>query len=416
MTHSPTIPPLLPGHHPKDSAFALGDALRYNKALKHLDVCHNAFSDIPAQQFADAIAMNEALTYINLSYNTITPAAAMVLGNSLKKNKGLTEIVLDGNRLGKRGGEALMTAVTRSQTAERFISLSLRNCDLEFLDTSASAFNPMEPTVRTQLVLSRPYDVMVASELLRLANTRFGCRFSSLEFRPNNGKKFEKINLYRADAPATSQDKTWQSLVGHLLDVIKNRKKPFERPDLPQKLMDCFESIGMSPLDKVIDHTLSRLHAAFNDGKLDLGHDRGSRRVAAYKEMETQIVANSLQDERTLFEGGLGKLAIDWGTPDDEAQRRKGILATGEKDMDPTSPSSRGLNQANSRGVIGRSGSRGKDKPSTPKGSDNASEKAWAEAQEAAGQSPQEEMQSFMEVSVGTRRNKIDREHEYGSS
>ena len=57
--------------------------------------------------------------------------------------------------LGKRGGEALMTAVTRSQTAERFISLSLRNCDLEFLDTSASAFNPMEPTVRTQLGISR---------------------------------------------------------------------------------------------------------------------------------------------------------------------------------------------------------------------------------------------------------------------
>ena len=75
-----------------------------------------------------------------------------------------------------------MSAVTRAQTAERFISLSLKNCDLEFVDHSAAAFNPIEPTVRTQLVLTRPYDLMVASELQRLANTRFGCRFQSIEY------------------------------------------------------------------------------------------------------------------------------------------------------------------------------------------------------------------------------------------
>ena len=40
----------------KDSAFQLGNALRFNTSLKHLNLCHNSFSDMPAQQLADSLA------------------------------------------------------------------------------------------------------------------------------------------------------------------------------------------------------------------------------------------------------------------------------------------------------------------------------------------------------------------------
>ena len=250
----------------------------------------------------------------------------MVLANAFKTNDSLTELVLDGNRIGKRGGESLMAAVMRSQTAERFVSVSLKNCDLDFVDHSTSGFNPMEPTLKTQLTLSRPYDMMVASELLRLANTRLGCRFASLEYRAKNGTKFEKVNLYRATPPG-SNNKDWKELAVSFLDTIrKARRNPFERPDLPDKIMEILSTIGMSPTEAVLVSTVKRLKEAFVDGHLDIGAHCTARRQAAFAEMERQLSSlTGAATEGTTFEGGLQ--ATEFGvTGTSSTDRRRGFM------------------------------------------------------------------------------------------
>ena len=78
-----------------------------------------------------------------------------------------------------------MAAVTRCQTDDRSVSLSVKNCDLDYQDPVMRAFDPIEPTMKNTTLdfAEKPYDTMVAAELIRLANTRFGCDFKRVLYR-----------------------------------------------------------------------------------------------------------------------------------------------------------------------------------------------------------------------------------------
>ena len=162
-------------------AVALGEALRYNKALKTLILAQNAFTDLASQQLGDSLALNDTLTHLDLSYNAVPAKAAMVLANAFKTNFTLTHLELAGNTLGKRGAESLLAAVRRGQTTDRFLQVGFSNCDVD--TPTPGLFDPIEPTGSYSLLMTTPYARMVAAELLRLVLVHDGVR------RPLNGER-----------------------------------------------------------------------------------------------------------------------------------------------------------------------------------------------------------------------------------
>ena len=66
------------------------------------------------------------------------------------------------------------------------MAISVEDCDSTFDD--GTLFNPVEPSCKQTLDLTKPYDSMVARELLRLANKRNGCRYAMLKHTPYHPK------------------------------------------------------------------------------------------------------------------------------------------------------------------------------------------------------------------------------------
>lgn len=194
----------------KDSADELARSLRFNNTLLSLNLSHNTFADLPSQALGDALCGNLTLKRLDISYNSLTPSAAMVIANSFKQNVSLEELILDGNAIGRNGAEALHAAVRRAQTSERFVRLSLVNCDTETF--WPKLFNPLEPTGKYVLRMETPYARMVAAELFRLACTRLSTQFNLVQHRRSDeltSLGTTTIELVRGESPL-KRDNDWK--------------------------------------------------------------------------------------------------------------------------------------------------------------------------------------------------------------
>ena len=108
--------------------------------------------------------MNECLTHLDLSFNAVTPAAAMVLANAFKTNATLLRLELAGNLLGKRGAESLLAAMRRAQTTDRYLNISIGNCDVDAI--VPGLFDPIEPTGHYDLDMSTPYNFVSTCDII----------------------------------------------------------------------------------------------------------------------------------------------------------------------------------------------------------------------------------------------------------
>ena len=276
----------------KDSASQIGDALEHNDTLKWLDMSYNSFGEDPGQHLGASLGYNTGLTFLDLGFNDIQPRAAMVIANAFKTNMHITKLILDGNRLGKAGGEALMAAVTRCQTNDRFVSLSVKNCDLEYQDPVMRAFDPIEPTMKnTTLDCTKPYDIMVAAELIRLANTRFGCDFKRILYRGVGEKKAVPVNLVRA--PSKVVETSWKQKAMNITKILKISSSPFEDRWMHNKIRELMESTGITVAENMLDHIVDHMRHKWEVGSWNATLDANNQ--------EQEITEEVLMDE--MFHG-----------------------------------------------------------------------------------------------------------------
>ena len=215
----------------KDSAKELGMALAHNSTLTKLNLAYNAFQDEPAQFLGIALAANGALRELDLSYNAITPTAAMVIASAFTSNSTLHKLDMSGNPLGRRGGEALITAVRRCQLPDRFLHISFANAEMEQENQAGLAhggvlFNPIHPTGDYTLDMATPYAQMVARELYRLAATRHGCNFKSIFWTPPKGDDEEEEEEKKpSPGKKGKKGKDKKKAVRHIPIELKRKKE-----------------------------------------------------------------------------------------------------------------------------------------------------------------------------------------------
>ena len=160
-----------------ESAVTLAESLILNYHLIDLNVSYNACGEDGAMAFGKVLHANRTLKTLDLSYNNVGTKGAMVLANAITANNTLSLLKLNGNAIGKDGGRVLMFAMS-SKTGENGCEVEMHGCNLG--SSSKGVFNSLEPTGDYELNLEHPYDKMIATELLRLATYKDGCRFTKL--------------------------------------------------------------------------------------------------------------------------------------------------------------------------------------------------------------------------------------------
>ncbi|TMW55576.1 hypothetical protein Poli38472_010458 [Pythium oligandrum] len=177
-------------------AVEIGRALAYNSGLRELNLAYNAFGDNGAQAIGEALLSNTALIKLQLTNNNIPAHGAMAIASALKLNTSLTQLNLDGNPLGNTGGRALLHAV--ASCTDRQLMVSMEGCNFDL--SESDAFDPTETTGTYDLNMAIPYERAVALELLRIANTKQGCKFLSITHVVNKQKRSIKVELREQDS------------------------------------------------------------------------------------------------------------------------------------------------------------------------------------------------------------------------
>ena len=104
-----------------------------------------------------------------------------VISDILKENKAITKLVLDQNPIGERGGRAVLRAIRTFTLFGMQRDISIKDCNIQFNDNDTSndndpqllgeprAFDPLVPAGQYKLNLAKPFDRMIAWELVELA-------------------------------------------------------------------------------------------------------------------------------------------------------------------------------------------------------------------------------------------------------
>ncbi|RLN95075.1 hypothetical protein BBJ28_00012329 [Nothophytophthora sp. Chile5] len=177
-------------------AVEIGRALAFNSGLCELNLAYNAFGNAGAQALGDALLSNAVLQRLNLSHNNIPAQGALALASALKVNRALplTHLALDGNPLGNMGGRALLHAAAACADCKQ-LAVSLEGCNFDTAADGDNDFDPAEPTGSYDLNLEVPYERAIALELLRVANTKQGCKFLSIVHTPGSSKQRRTIRV-----------------------------------------------------------------------------------------------------------------------------------------------------------------------------------------------------------------------------
>ena len=147
------------------SARHLGESLKTNASLTHLDVGFNSFGKEGGIAIGDALATNHRLQYLDLSNNDIRACAAFSISVALiKGTSALEKLIMNGNPIGKTGGRSLLRVLTRVSKRDSF-KLSMAECN--FPDDKQTAwYDPHILKVDYSLDLADPYEFSVARDLL----------------------------------------------------------------------------------------------------------------------------------------------------------------------------------------------------------------------------------------------------------
>eukprot|EP00741_Cyanophora_paradoxa_P018362 tig00000204_g17729.t1 len=177
-------------------AVLFGKALAHNGTLEELRMAWNGLGDDGGIEIAQGLRANTGLVTVDLSANGLTERPCIVLGAALNENKTLKEVRLGMNPVGQKGGRALVRAMSnawRRRTAEEADAeepeeeeeapvpagmaaqaerkIDLARCNFECTTETGTNryFDFSEPSGRYSLDVGRPYDRVVAMELMRLA-------------------------------------------------------------------------------------------------------------------------------------------------------------------------------------------------------------------------------------------------------
>lgn len=177
-------------------AVDIGKALAYNSGLRELNLAYNAFGNAGAQAVGDALLSNTTLQRLNMSHNNIPAQGALAIASALKINIALplTELMFGGNPLGSMGGRALIHAAAACADKKK-LSVSLEGCNFDASGDGDGSFDPADPTGSYDLNMEIPYERAVALELLRVANTKQGCKFLSIVHTSSINKQRRNIRV-----------------------------------------------------------------------------------------------------------------------------------------------------------------------------------------------------------------------------
>ncbi|KAF4321385.1 hypothetical protein BBO99_00004943 [Phytophthora kernoviae] len=177
-------------------AVEIGRALAYNSGLRELNLAYNALGNAGAQAVGDALLSNTTLRHLDMSHNNIPAQGALAIASALKTNIGLplTQLSLGGNPLGSMGGRALLHAVAACAVSKK-LSISLEECNFDAAVGGEGSFDPADPTGSYDLNMEVPYERAIALELLRVANTKQGCKFLSIVHTSSVNKQRRNIRV-----------------------------------------------------------------------------------------------------------------------------------------------------------------------------------------------------------------------------
>ncbi|KDO32465.1 hypothetical protein SPRG_02942 [Saprolegnia parasitica CBS 223.65] len=189
-----------------ESGVTLAHSLEYNRKLLELHIAYNACGDAGAMMFGRVLSLNSTLRVLDLSYNNVGCRGALVLASAASKTKSLRLLLLNGNNIGKEGGRAIMFAMCNNKS-DHGIDIEIAGCNLASTGKSEKAmFDPTNPAGEYNLDLSEPFDQMIATELLRLATYKKGCRFEKLKHHSRvervKNKQQKKTKELRIDSAA----------------------------------------------------------------------------------------------------------------------------------------------------------------------------------------------------------------------
>lgn len=199
-------------------AIELGKALAYNTGLCELNLSYNAFGNAGAQAIGESLLSNSSLTKLNLSHNNIPAQGALTIANALKSNVPLVSLQMDGNPLGQTGGRAMLHAV--AACTEKHLAITMEGCNFDLSETDA--FDPTEATGSYDLNMEIPYERAIALELLRVANSKQGCKFLSVVHISGGGKVKRNIKVELREVDNTDARRRLLKTAGILTDATTN--------------------------------------------------------------------------------------------------------------------------------------------------------------------------------------------------
>ena len=121
----------------------------------------------------------------------------------------LERFKFDGNSPGRIAAAAFIACVRKNSRGEGAapLDVTMKNCDTQCLfqfPSGMKLFDPLEPAGEwvgdEALHLERPYDRMVAEELLRLATVRESAEFTKLEWKESASSAKQAYHLARRGA------------------------------------------------------------------------------------------------------------------------------------------------------------------------------------------------------------------------
>ncbi|GLD96601.1 hypothetical protein PINS_up005284 [Pythium insidiosum] len=256
-------------------AIEIGKALAFNNGLRELNLAYNAFGNAGAQAIGEALLSNTRLEKLNLSNNNVPAQGAQAIASALKLNDYITQVNLDGNPLGQTGGRALLHAV--ASCSERQLQISMEGCNFDLSD--ADAFDPSETTGNYNLNMSIPYERAVALELLRIANTKQGCKFLSITHIPPGAKQGHSIKTELREGESADARRRLLKTAGILTDTRADNEVLREYRLDPDSLTEFFHELDQDGSGFIDQAELAR---GMRQLGIDFRDDDVPRYVAQY--------------------------------------------------------------------------------------------------------------------------------------
>lgn len=246
-------------------AVELGKALAFNSGLRELNLSYNAFGNAGAQAIGESLLSNICLEKLNLSNNNIPAHGAQAIASAMKLNNKIVYVNFDGNPLGQTGGRALLHAV--AACTERQMSVSMEGCNFDLTD--ADAFDPSESTGTYELNMEVPYERAIALELLRVANTKQGCKFLSIVHTSSASKVKRTIKVELREAAGSDAHRRLLKTAGILTDSAADEQEmkqfKLDRPSLVALFYELDQDESGFVDDTELKQGMRKLGLAFRD-------------------------------------------------------------------------------------------------------------------------------------------------------